>query len=76
MTPKLERIREEKEKNAQKIQTLQARNRKLEADITALENADIISMVRESHLAPDELCRLLQTMKRNSEEGGNTAYEG
>ena len=47
MNPKVIKLREEREKNSEKIASLQARNKKIDADIIAIENTDIIGMVRE-----------------------------
>ena len=53
MNPKVIKLREEREKNSEKIASLQARNKKIDADIIAIENTDIIGMVREHGISPD-----------------------
>ena len=57
MNPKVVKLREEREKNVAKIASLQARNKKIDADIISIENTDIIGMVREVGLTPDILFR-------------------
>ena len=64
MNPKITKLKEEFEKNNRKISSLQARNKKIAAAITEMENTDIIGMVREFSLSPDELMELLCTMKK------------
>ena len=63
MNPKAAKLREEREKNREKIAALQARNKKIDAEITAIENTDILGMVHEYGLSPDQLAELLQAMK-------------
>ena len=64
MNPKVIKLREEREKNSEKIASLQARNKKIDADIIAIENTDIIGMVRENGLSPDMLLELIKAMKK------------
>lgn len=64
MNPKVVKLREEREKNCEKISRLQARNKSIDADIISIENTDIIGMVRESGLTPDMLADLIQSMKK------------
>lgn len=65
MNPKIMKLKEEREKNCKKISALQARNKKIEEDIIAIENADILGVVREYHLTPSQLSELLHAMKTN-----------
>ena len=46
MNPKVVKLKEEREKNCSKIASLQARNKKIDADILSIENTDIVGMVR------------------------------
>lgn len=64
MNPKVEKLREERAKNSEKIASLQSRNKKIDADILSIENTDIIFMVRESNLTPDMLAELIAAMKK------------
>ena len=65
MNPKVVKLKEEREKNCSKIASLQARNKKIDADILAIENTDIIGMVREYGFSPDELMELIKMAKKN-----------
>ena len=65
MNPKVVKLKEEREKNCSKISDLQARNKKIDADIISIENTDIIGMVRESGLTPDALANLIAAMKKS-----------
>ena len=65
MNPKVIKLREEREKNSEKISSLQARNKKIDADIMAIENTDIIGMVREHGFSPDMLMELIKAAKGN-----------
>ena len=62
MNPKITRLREEHNKNKEKISELQARNRDLEKQIRELENTDIVGMVRAKGLSLEDFAALLQTM--------------
>ena len=65
MNPKVVKLREEREKNTKKIASLQARNKKIDADIISIENTDIIGMVREYRLSPDMLFELIKQAKKS-----------
>ena len=65
MNPKVVKLKEEREKNCSKIASLQARNKKIDADILAIENTDIIGRVREYGFSPDELMELIKMAKKN-----------
>ena len=65
MNPKVIKLKEEREKNCSKIASLQARNKKIDADILSIENTDIIGMVREYGFSPDELMELIKMAKKN-----------
>ena len=65
MNPKVVKLKEEREKNCSKIASLQARNKKIDADILSIENTDIIGMVREYGFSPDELMALIKAAKKN-----------
>ena len=59
MNPKIEKLKAERSRNTEKISDLQNRNRKLSEQITKLENNDIIGMVREIGMTPEQLASLL-----------------
>ena len=62
MNPKVVKLREEREKNVEKIASLQARNKKIDADIIKIENSDILGMVHEFGLSPDALYELIDSI--------------
>lgn len=64
MNPKVIKLKEERDKNIEKISSLQARNKKIDAAIVEIENTDIIGMVRDFALSPDQLMELLHAMKK------------
>ena len=65
MNPKVVKLREEREKNVEKIASLQARNKKIDAEVIKLENSDILGMVHEFGLSPDALYELIAAAKKN-----------
>ena len=65
MNPRVVKLREEREKNVAKIASLQARNKKIDADIIQIENTDIHGMVHEFGLSPDALYELIMAAKKN-----------
>ena len=64
MNPRVVKLREEREKNVAKIASLQARNKKIDADIIQIENTDILGMVHEFGLSPDALYELIVQPRR------------
>ena len=65
MNPRVAKLREEREKNVEKIASLQARNKKIDAEIIKIENSDILGMVHEFGLSPDALYELILAAKKN-----------
>ena len=65
MHPRVAKLREEREKNTAKIASLQERNKKIDADIVRIENTDILGMVREYGISPDDLFALITAAKKN-----------
>ena len=63
MNPKVKKLKDEKEKNLDKIAALQERNREIDAAVTKLENTDIIGMVREMGVTPEKLMELLDSLR-------------
>lgn len=63
MNPKIAKLRAELEKNTEKITRLQARNAELKQQIQELENLDIISIVREYGMTPDQLSTFLEKLQ-------------
>ena len=68
MNPKIEKLKAERAKNTEKIGTLQERNRKLSDQIVKLENTDIVGMVREHDMTPEQLFELLTRKQSTAPE--------
>ena len=60
MNPKIQKLRNELDKNLDKIRKLEARNTELKQQIRELEDVDIIGMVRAMGLSTEELAKLIQ----------------
>ena len=76
MNPKIKKIDSEYEKNAAKITELQARQRELEKQRLERENLDIIGIVRNMGLTPDQLAALIQGARpTDMEKKEETDYE-
>ena len=65
MNPKIQKLKAEKEKLLAKRAAIEARCDAIEAQITELENTDIVGIVREMGVTPDELAELLRNMRSN-----------
>ena len=70
MNPKIEKLKAERSRNTEKISDLQNRNRKLSEQITKLENNDIIGMVHEIGMTPEQLAALRQLAGDSGELAG------
>ena len=68
MNPKIQKLRAEQEKNAEKIRKLEARNAELKEQIRELENTDIVGIVRDTGITPEELAALLLNLKQEKKE--------
>ena len=60
MNPKIQKLRNELDKNLDKIRKLEARNVELKQQIRELEDVDIIGMVRAMGLSTEELAKLIR----------------
>lgn len=76
MNPKIEKLKEEKQKNIEKINGWQnkianaeKRNEEIDRKILEYENTDIIGMIRSSDLTIEEIVELISSAKAN--KGGN-----
>ena len=76
MTPKIEKLKEEKQKNIEKINGWQnkianaeKRNEEIDRKIMEYENTDIIGMIRSSDLTIEEIVELISSAKAT--KGGN-----
>ncbi len=72
MNPKVQKLRAEREKNDRKIQSLQSRNKTIDEKVTKIENTDIIGLVREVGMTPDQLAELLKNPGNPDAEGLST----
>ena len=76
MNPKIKKINTEYEKNAAKITELQARQEELSKQRIELENLDIIGLVRNMGLDPDQLAALIHTAQHGAPVGeGDSSHE-
>lgn len=62
MNPKIQKLKSEKEKLLAKKASIEARCDEIDAQVTELENLDIIGTVREMGITPDQLAELLRKM--------------
>ena len=65
MNPKINKLKAEKEKNLRKITEMTARNDEIDIQVMELENTDIIGIVRENGITPEQLAELIQSLKNN-----------
>ena len=68
MNPKINKLKAEKEKNLRKIAEMTARNEEIDKQVTVLENLDIIGIVRENEVTPEQLAELIQSLRNVKEE--------
>ena len=76
MNPKIKKINTEYEKNAAKITELQARQEELSKQRIELENLDIIGLVRNMGLDPDQLATLIHTARATPSDKPECALVG
>ncbi len=67
MNTKINELKAEKERNLQKIAEITAQNKEIDLQITKLENADIIDIVRENGITPEQLHKLILSFKNSSD---------
>ena len=72
MNPKIPKLKAEKEKLLAKRASIEARCDAIDAQITELENTDIVGIVREMGVTPDELAELLKRMRTPAEKTEET----
>ena len=61
---KIVKLRDEQEKIKAKISELQARSREIDGQVTAIENTDIIGLVRDSGMTMEQFAEMMQAMKK------------
>lgn len=76
MNPKIKKINKEYVKNSEKIAELQARQAELEKQRTELENLDIIGLVRNVGLTPDQLAALIRSSATGAVRSPEPEQEG
>lgn len=64
MNPRLEKLRQEREKLAEKLTSLTARLKALDEQILKLENTDIVGIVRENGLTIEQLAALMAMLEK------------
>lgn len=64
MNPRLEKLRLEREKVAEKLTAMSARLKALDEQILKLENTDIIGIVRENGLTIEQLAGLMAMLEQ------------
>ncbi len=62
MNPKIQKLKAEKEKLLAKKASIDVRCDEIDAQITELENTDIVGTVREMGITPDQLAELLKKL--------------
>jgi len=65
MNPKISKIETELKKTKKKISALQDHARELQQQKTELENTDIVGLVRDAGMNPQELTALIQAFHEN-----------
>ena len=63
MNPKINKLKAEKAKNLRRIAEMTARNEEIDAQVTELENLDIIGMVRDNEITPEMLAEIIRRAK-------------
>ena len=71
MNPKINKLKAEKEKNLRKISEMTSRNDEIDKQVIELENLDIIGIVRENEVTPEQLAELIQSLRNVKEENDN-----
>ena len=64
MNPKIKKLKAERERNVLRITEMTARNEEIDKQVTELENFDIIGIVRENSITPEELFELIRSLKK------------
>lgn len=64
MNPKIKKLKAERERNVLRITEMTARNEEIDKQVTELENLDIIGIVRENSIMPEELFELIRSLKK------------
>ena len=70
MNPKINKLKAEREKNLRRISEMTARNDEIDKQVIELENLDIIGIVRENEVTPEQLAELIQSLKKEGNVNG------
>ena len=68
MNPKIKKLKAEKERNVSRITEMTLRNEEIDKQVTELENFDIIGIVRENSITPEELFELVRSLKKDEKK--------
>ena len=71
MNPKIKKLKAEKERNVLRITEMTSRNEEIDKQIMELENLDIIGIVRENSITPEELFELIRSLKKDEKKEEN-----
>ena len=71
MNPKIKKLKAEKERNVLRITEMTSRNEEIDKQITELENLDIIGIVRENSITPEELFEPIRSLKKDEKKEEN-----
>ena len=71
MNPKIKKLKAERERNVSRIAEMTARNEEINKQVTELENLDIIGIVRENLITPEELFELIRSLKKDEKKEEN-----
>ena len=75
MNPKIQKVCEEIEKTKRKLADYQTRLRDLERLKIDFENADIVTLVRDMDISPEQFAALVQAFKAQSDSTAVTPME-
>ena len=64
MNPKIKKLKAERERNVSRIAEMTVRNEELDNQVTELETLDLIGIVRENSITPEELFELIRSLKK------------
>ena len=69
MNQKLQKLRQERERLQGKLQTIQGRLRQMDEEIVKLEDVEIVGIVRELKLTPEDLAQVLENLNGGNAHG-------
>ena len=69
MNQKWQKLRQERGKLQGKLQTIQGRLRQMDEEIVKLEDVEIVGIVRELKLTPEDLAQVLENLNGGNAHG-------